>query len=80
MENYRNGEYGGDLHLNEILDKAGVPNLIDEMDIADLEYLYDHARGAYAKMGWATELKLRKGQIAGSFGSVPYDDEYAAAQ
>lgn len=46
MKKYKNGEYGSiTLHLNEILEKAGCPNLIDEMSAEELEILSNESSG-----------------------------------
>ena len=46
INKYKNGEYGSiTLHLNEILEKAGYPNLIDEMSDEELETLSKESEG-----------------------------------
>ena len=40
MANYRNGAYGEEhLTIAQILERAGKPNLVDDMDIDDLQEL-----------------------------------------
>lgn len=46
MNLYKNGEFG-DKHItmNEILTKAGQPDLLDRMNLDELQYLRDNSEG-----------------------------------
>ena len=51
MTNYRNGKYGvNSLSMYQILEKAGEPNLFEEMSISDLEILIKDSRGFTRQM------------------------------
>ena len=51
MKNYRNGIYGNNhLTMHEILEKAGVPNLFNEMSLEEIEYLIKTSTSGMTKM------------------------------
>ncbi len=57
LKKYRNGEFGDEsLHLNEILEKAGYPNILNEMSDEELDTLANESYG----MSKSLYLNLKK--------------------
>lgn len=46
MERYREGEFGNDyLSMHDILEKAGYPNLMNDMTVEEIQKLIDKSSG-----------------------------------
>lgn len=46
MDLYKNGEFGAKhITMNEILTKAGQPDLLDRMSLDELQYLCNNSKG-----------------------------------
>ena len=59
MEDYHNGKYGTEhLTLNELLTKAGYPDLLSQLSIGDLVDLHNASTGQYKQI-FKTELNKR---------------------
>ena len=59
MKRYYDGEFGSDhLTIQEILIRANEENLLNEMDLNDLKYLYRHSTGIIKMM--FLELQKKK--------------------
>ena len=57
LKKYRNDEFGDEsLHLNEILEKAGYPNILNEMSDEELDTLANESYG----MSKSLYLNLKK--------------------
>ena len=50
MERYRNGEFGNDnLSMHDILERAGYPMLLEEMNLEEIDELINNSTG-FSKM------------------------------
>lgn len=50
MERYRNGEFGNDnLSMHDILERAGYPKLLEEMNLEEIDELINNSTG-FSKM------------------------------
>ena len=50
MKKYRNGEFGNDnLSMHDILERAGYPNLLEEMNFEEIQELINNSNG-FSKM------------------------------
>ncbi len=59
MQRYRNGEFGKNLHLDEILKAANESDLLNKLNMTEIQYLIDHHTG-FSKMMF---LELQKNKV-----------------
>ena len=65
LKRYRNGEFGEEsMHLNEILEAAGYPNILEEMTSDELQTLADESFGISKSLYLSYRKKKQRGRLS----------------
>lgn len=70
MKKYRNGEFGNDnLSMHDILERAGYPNLLEEMNFEEIQELINNSNG-FSKMLFLNVRNNKKENIENGINCV----------